>query len=192
MGMPNQNPNVDLSQLQTHLKPTLSLCQHWFYLHIPSVDYAGYKILQLTLRGSRFRLGPGQKVSELRPWVQEESSIPLALAFKSKRERRKIGSVSTGNTLLKGRYCWCLHVINIWCFLPQIHTINLCLLIFCWRQTSFPRWVLFLYEQKVIRAGGPVGGGACGEREWVELCVFVCEQKDYTEGITQSWLRAAA
>ncbi len=57
---------------------------------------------------------------------------------------------------------------------------NLYLLIFCQNCTSFPQWVLFLYEQTVIRAGKPSGGlGREGEREreresgWNHYCVCV-------------------
>lgn len=46
--------------------------------------------------------------------------------------------------------------------------------------TSISGWVLFLYEQTVIRAGGPSGGlvEREREREWVESCVCVCVRRD--------------
>lgn len=71
------------------------------------------------------------------------------------------------------------HLIFLHLCASERDMINLCLLIFCQKCTSFPQWVLFLYEQTVIRAGKPSRGAGRereGEWEWVELsvCVWCC------------------
>lgn len=62
--------------------------------------------------------------------------------------------------------------------------INLYLLIFCQNWTSFSQWVLFLYEQTVIRAGNPSGGAGerARAREWVELLLCVLLFVLFTRG----------
>lgn len=126
-------------------------CTKWYVISLSSTHYWCWSFMKFVDINSRI-------------------SEHLRFNYGKKGERRNCLNV------LDSRRCCDNHLILLHLCASERDMINLCLLIFCQKCTSFPQWVLFLYEQTVIRAGKP-SRGAGREREservsgWNHLCV---------------------